>query len=299
MLLITGITGHSGKYFLKELENNHYTDRIKVIIRNKDSVEFIHKSSLNIEVLIGDLDDEAFLNLSMKEVDNVFHIASIFYSEKVVKASVINNIKRIILVHTTGIYSKYKSASFEYQQIENTVNQLIKSSNNSIEVTILRPTMIFGYLNDRNMIKFIKYVDTFPIMPVIDNGQGLIQPVHGKDLGKAYYQVLMSNKLKSDYILSGEKQLTLKELFILIAKHLNKQIRIISVPSSLAVFGAQCLKVLSFNKIDYVERIQRMTENRSFKHELASQDFDYSPNSFEENLKDEVEQYIESKRLKQ
>lgn len=296
MLLITGITGHSGKYLLRQLENNHFTDEIKVIVRNSEQLELFHESPLNIKVLIGDLDNQPFLDSVMENVDTVFHIASIFYSENVVKAAVKNRVKRIILVHTTGIYSKYKSASYEYQQIETKVNQMISNSNYPIEFTILRPTMIFGYLNDRNMIKFIKYVDKFPIMPVIDKGHGLIQPVHGSDLGKAYYQVLVSQNLQPDYILSGERQLSLKELFELIAKFLNKKIRILSIPSSLAVLSAQILKLLSFNKIDYVERIQRMTEDRSFKHDLASQDFNYTPSSFEDNLKAEVELYLKSNR---
>lgn len=297
MLLITGITGHSGKYFLKQLENNHFTDEIKVIVRNNKQLEFLHQSPLNIKVLTGNLDNQSFLDSVMDNVDTVFHIASIYYSKNVVKAAVKNNIKRIILVHTTGIYSKYKSASYEYQKIEMSVNQMISGSNYPIEFTILRPTMIFGYLNDRNMIKFIKYVDKFPIMPVIDKGHGLIQPVHGSDLGKAYYQVLISQNLKPDYILSGERQLSLKELFELIAKFLNKKIRILSIPSCLAVGCAQILKLISFNKINYVERIQRMTENRSFNHDLASQDFNYFPSSFEENLKAEVDLYLESSRF--
>jgi len=296
MLLITGITGHSGKYFLKELENNQYKDGIKVIIRNNDSTEFVINSSLNIKVLIGDLDDESFLNSSMKEVDTVFHIASIFYSEKVVNASILNDVKRIILVHTTGVFSKYKSASFEYQQIEKNIKQLVKATGNAIEITILRPTMIYGYLNDRNMIKFIKYVDIFPIMPVIDNGFGLIQPVHGKDLGKAYFQVLTTQNLKNDYILSGERQLSLIDLFKLIGLYLGKNMTFINVSSQLAVFVAQIMKFMSFKRIDYVERIQRMTENRSYEHKLATEDFDYCPSSFNDNLKDEVELYLDSKR---
>lgn len=298
MLFITGITGHSGKYFLQELEKNNYTGRIRVIVRNNESAEFIYKSRLNIEVVVGDLDDELFLKSVIKEADTVLHIASIFYSEKIVRASVINNVKRIILVHTTGIYSKYKSASFEYQQIEKNVNLLLEKSNSPIEVTILRPTMIFGYLNDRNMIKFIRYVDLFPIMPVIDKGFGLIQPVHGKDLGKAYYQVLESRDLKNDYILSGERQLSLSELFKLIGKYLGKDILVLNVPSILAVFMAKLLKIFSFGKIDYIERIQRMTEDRSFSHELASIDFGYDPSDFNDNLKDEVKLYLSLKKDK-
>ena len=103
MLLITGITGHSGKYFLKELEKNHYAEEIKVIVRNQEHVEFFRGSPLNIKVVVGDLNNQSFLDSEMINVDTVFHIASIFYSENVVKVAVSNKVKRIILVHTTEI----------------------------------------------------------------------------------------------------------------------------------------------------------------------------------------------------
>lgn len=295
MLLITGITGHSGKHFLNELKQKNFKDRIKVIVRNRESLNFIDYNSLDIEILIGDLTDESFLNSALHNVDTLFHVASIFYSENVVKAAIENKVKRVILVHTTGIYSKFKSASSEYKTIEENVDKLVECANYKIDFTILRPTMIFGYLNDRNMIKFIKMVDKLPLLPVINHGKGLIQPVHGRDLGKAYYQVLLTDNLEKNYILSGERALTMIELFKLISEYLGKHLYIISVPKSLGVFFAQLLKIVSLNRIDFVERVQRMSENRNFSHELATKHFNYSPSSFNDSLKEEVQMYLKAK----
>ncbi len=33
MILVTGITGYTGRYFLKELEKNDYTEKIRFFIR--------------------------------------------------------------------------------------------------------------------------------------------------------------------------------------------------------------------------------------------------------------------------
>ena len=46
----------------------------------------------------------------------------------------------------------------------------------------------------------------------------MLQPVNGRDLGKAYFQVLIkSNIMSGDYILSGEQPITMKDLFELIS----------------------------------------------------------------------------------
>lgn len=212
-----------------------------------------------------------------------------------IKAVVKNNVKRAVFVHTTGVYSKYKSASYEYKSIEENIDKIIKESNSKIQLIYLRPTMIYGYLNDRNMIIFIKMVDKFRLFPVISHGNGLLQPVNGKDLGKGYYQLLMKPEIVcGDYILSGEKPISMLEMFKLISSDLNKKTTFISVPLGLGVFMSRCLKVCTFGKIDYIEKVQRMGEDRSFSHEAAEKDFGYKPMPFNEGLKIEIEEYLKA-----
>ena len=59
-------------------------------------------------------------------MDVIFHIVNIRKSINIINAAIKNNVKWVILVHTTGIYSKYKSASKEYIDIENKISNLIK-----------------------------------------------------------------------------------------------------------------------------------------------------------------------------
>jgi uncharacterized protein YbjT (DUF2867 family) len=293
MLLVTGITGHSGKHFLQELIKNKYEGEIRCIVRETSNTSFLDNSGLNIEKIFGDLDDQDFMNEVMTGVDTVVHIASIFYSVILMKAAVTNNVRRAILVHTTGIYSKYKSASEEYKDIEEAINKVIVESNSIIGLVYLRPTMIYGYLNDRNMIVFIKMVDRLRVFPIINHGNNLIQPVNGRDLGKAYYQVLSKPSIMTgDYILSGDKPIKMRDLFELISHLLGKKTTFLSVTLILGVMMARTLKILSIGKIDYIEKIQRMAEDRSFSHKDATEDFGYNPMPLTEGLKIEIEEYL-------
>ncbi|MCM3722111.1 NAD-dependent epimerase/dehydratase family protein [Solibacillus isronensis] len=293
MLLVTGITGHSGKYFLQELIKNKYDGPIRCIVRSNSDTSMIDNSRLNIEKIVGDLENQEFLNEVMNGVSTVVHIASIFYSVNVIRAAIKNNVKKAILVHTTGIYSKYKSASEEYKDIENSIDRIIKDNNSTIGLIYLRPTMIYGYINDSNMIVFIKMVDRLRLFPIIDQGRNLLQPVNGRDLGKAYYQVLRkSNIISGDYILSGERPISMKELFTLISQILGKKTKFISFPLALGVFMARFIKVCTLGKVDYIEKVQRMGEDRSFSHNSATEDFDYQPMLLSEGLKIEIEEYL-------
>lgn len=292
MLLVTGITGHTGSYFLKELIKNKYEGPIRCIVRETSDTSLIDNSGLNIEKAVGDISDKEFLNRCMKGVKTIVHIINIRYTLKLIEVAINHGVKRAICVHTTGVYSKFKVASEEYKIIESKLQKLI--NDNDIKTTILRPTMIYGDICDHNMSKFIKMVDALRIFPVINHGGGLIQPVNARDLGKAYYKVLMlpSGKVKSVYNLSGEKPISLLEAFKLISKNLGKKTIFVSFPLEFGVLLARTLRLITIGKVNYVEKVQRMGENRCFSHEDAKNDFGYNPESFEIGIKREVKEYL-------
>jgi len=299
MLLVTGITGHTGRYFLQELINNNYEGLIRCIVRETSDTTLLDNSSLNIEKVIGDLNDPNFIDKVMDEADTVMHIYNIHHSPIMVKAANKKKVKRLILVHTTGIYSDFKYASEEYKKIENEIKEQKSDPNYSTNITILRPSMIYGDLCDRNMSKFIKILDKLRVMPVINGGTSLIQPVNARDLGKAFFTVLMSPE-KTDgkaYDLSGDRPIKMIDAFKLISKELNKKTVYINIPLSIGVIMARILNVLTLGKKNYIERVQRMGENRGYSHENATRDFGYNPMTFEKGIAIEVKEYLGKNRL--
>ncbi|MCA0170376.1 SDR family oxidoreductase [Bacillus sp. RAR_GA_16] len=299
MLLVTGITGHSGRYFLDELIKHNYEGRIRCVVRETSDTTSLDNSGLRIEKFEGDLSNNSLFNEAMIGVNTVMHIYNIHHSPMIVKAAIENNVSRVILVHTTGVYSQFKNASQEYKNIEKEITKLIENSTGKTEVTILRPTMIYGDLCDANMSKFIKLVDKFTVMPIIDKGNSLIQPVNARDLGAAYYEVLVSPEKTSgkNYTLSGNQPIKMIEVFKLISKELNKKTVFISVPLKAGVLIASIVKILTLGKIDYIERVQRMGEDRSYSHKEARADFNYKPLSIDIGIRLEVKEYLEKQKV--
>ncbi len=300
-LAVTGITGKSGRYFWDFVLENEVLikskwDGIHLISRNIETLNKIEKKSLCLEYFEGDLaNNEVVLDCFTKDCDTLLHIAGIHWSLQLVNAAIKNGIKRLILVHTTGIYSKYKAAGEEYRQIDAKIYQLCKESN--VALTILRPTMIYGDVSDRNVIVFIKMVDKFKFMPTVNGAHYELQPVHCGDLGKAYFDVLMNPDIcnNKDYVLSGGAPIELRDMFNEIAKNLGVNRKYISCPYWIAYAGAWLIYLLSFTRIDYREKVQRLVEPRVYGYEDAAKDFGYTPRTFQEGIVDEVKQYLEMK----
>ncbi|MBE6070104.1 MAG: hypothetical protein E7211_20800 [Clostridium lundense] len=290
MIAVTGITGHSGGFFLQEVVAQNYPNTIRCLVRETSDATALDRSGLAIEKVTGDIEDEKTLHNLLHGASMVLHIAGIRSSNKLLKIAEEERVKRAVLVHTTGIFSKHRMAAEEYLKIESGIKDFLKTA--SISVTILRPTMIFGDLCDHNIHKFIRMVDKLPLMPEIDHGKGRIQPVNARDLGKAYYQALMKESLpKFDYVVSGERSITMHELFAMIGRELGKKTRFISCPINGGEFLAKAVRLSTFGKADFVEKVLRMGENRDFSHEEAFRDFNYQPEPFEIGLRREIEQY--------
>lgn len=202
------------------------------------------------------------------------------------------NVKRLILVHTTGIYSKYKSAGEGYRRTESKIDEMVKGKN--ISLTYLRPTMIYGNVHDANVVIFMKMVDKLRIFPVVVGARYELQPVWCGDLGKAYYQVLMhpQTATKRNYNLSGGKPIMLLDMFKVMAKYIGVRNTYISVPFPIAYGLAWLLFLSTFGKMDFREKVQRLVEPRTFDHTDATQDFGYNPITFEEGVKSEVDEYL-------
>lgn len=298
LLAVTGLTGKSGIVFAGLLAESPLAEQydIRAAVRASSNTKALRAALPQAELCVGELGDEEYLRALTRGADVVFHIAGIGKSAPLVRTALENGVKRLVLVHTTGIYSKYKAAGEHYRIIDKEVTDLCARSGAGL--TILRPTMIYGTLDDRNIVQFIKMVDKLSPMPVVNHANYLLQPVHAEDLAQAYYGVLthLDETAGKNYILSGRDPVKLIDLFRIIAGELGIKRRFVSVPFPVAYAGAWGLYLASLTKVDMREKVQRLCEDRTYPHEEAVRDFGYAPMPFEEGLRREVREYLRLKK---
>ena len=140
-------------------------------------------------------------------------------------------------------------------------------------------------------------VDKLRVFPVVNGARYNLQPISQKDLGYTYYDVLKNEAItkNNNYDLSGEKPIELIDILKIISKSLNKKTTFVSVPFGLAYLGSVMMYYLSFKKVDYREKVQRLVEPRAYSHDKALKDFGFKPLSFEERIKEEINTYKQSK----
>lgn len=297
MILITGITGHSGRWFFSRLVRENYREPIRCVVRESSDRTLFLQCPLHMETVAGDLGDVDFLKKAMTGVDTVIHIAGIKWSEKLAKAAIDAGVRWLILVHTTGRFSKYKSASAEYSRIEDG----ILAQRARIAVTVLRPTMIYGSFRDQNMYKLIIYLDRHRFFPLFGKGDNLMQPIHARDLGNSYYDVLTHEDatINREYDLSGKEPIRYINLIRTVSRALSKRNIYIHIPIHLSIAAAKVYnRVFGKKALVSVEQVMRMNEDKAFSHEPAARDFGYSPVGFQDGIAEEAEEYLAARAAK-
>jgi len=298
-ILITGITGKSGEYMLKKMiahANELQNYAFCVMVRPNSDTKLLDSTTLHIKKFYGDLSNyDSVAKFCSEEYDALVHIAGIQRSLPLVKIAVDSGIRRLVLVHTSGIYSKYKAVGNEYRKIEEEINQYIAGK--QVSLTILRPTMVYGTLHDNNLSVFIRLVDKLRIFPIVNGGKYELQPVWCKDLGEAYYDIMVTPQLTSnkDYDLSGGQAILLIDMLKEIARQLGVHNTFVSCPFWLAYSAAWIVYILSLGRKDFREKVQRLVEPRAYSHENATRDFGYNPSAFSDGISEEIQKYKNQK----
>ena len=297
ILALTGVTNNPGRVLVewiarhKEAVDERFPGGIVPVVRASSGTAHLKKHLPDANVAVADLTDTQALKAAFRGADTVLHMAGIHWSRQVADAAAYCGVRRLIVVHTCGVYSKYKAAGEEYRRIDAYVSDICQK--HRIVLTVLRPTMIYGNGGDRNVIKFIRMVDRLPLMPVVNGGRYALQPVHYADLGEAFFHVLMNETATGgrDFILSGDRPILLREMFAEIGRKLDKRVRFISCPFTVAYPGAVALWAVTLGKVDFREKVQRLCEDRAFPHDAAADAFGFTPRPFEVGIADEVREY--------
>lgn len=302
MILITGITGKTGGGLIDAMVENGYMDTIRAVARETSDLSKLKNSGLSYEVCYGDVSDEVFLSSVAEGCETVCHIASKGHIDSVANAVVnTRSVRHCYFVSSTSIYSEYRAASDKLISAEKEMKLLFENNDGGgIAYTIIRPTMIFGSVNDKNISTFMKWLDRYHVFPIVNNGEALLQPVEKRDLGKGIFQLLIHpDEVKNkEYIISGDRPISLKYCLQCISESIGKRTIFINIPMPIAKAAVYAVYGLSMKRIDYIEKLARLTEDRSFDHKEMTEQFGYTPQSFEFWIQDLAKEYLDKKKEK-
>jgi len=171
-LLITGAAGFIGSYFCKyELECSVHQLESNIKINSSCGSNSVLKNELNNCSVILHLACLAHSNYSAQELDEVNHLGTLALATAAAKAGV----KRFVFVSTVNVHGGVSVKPFtENSNLDDSINtSKVKAENGlkiigaqtGMEITIIRPVLVYGKGAPGNMALLIRMASKLPFTP--------------------------------------------------------------------------------------------------------------------------------------
>jgi nucleoside-diphosphate-sugar epimerase len=277
-IFVTGATGFTGSRVVPLLLKNGY--EVRCLYRGTSDRSLL--SSFQIEWALGDLSDTDALAASIRGMNALVNLASLGFghADSIIRAAKDAGIRRAIFIGTTAIFTQLNAQS---RKIRVAAELAVETS--GLQYTILRPTMIYGSPRDRNIWRLIRFMRYSPIVPVFGDGKYLQQPIHVHDVAQAIVSCLSHDQtVGRSYNIAGKHPLTYNEVVDTIARHMNKRVWKLHIPSKPVVSLLRLVERMRMPFSIKAEQVLRLNENKAFSYADAQRDFGFSPLAFEEGL---------------
>lgn len=282
-VLVTGASGFTGSYVVPRLLQRGV--EVRCFVRANSDLS--HLPGKDIELAYGDLGDPSSLQSALSGVEALVNVASLGFGNalSIVAALTKAGVDRAVFVSTTAIFTNLNAKS---KSVRLAAEQTIQESN--LAYTIVRPTMIYGSVRDRNICRLIRFLNISPILPVFGSGDYLQQPVYVNDVAGAVVDSLLTrDTVNKSYNIAGREPLTYNQLVDTICAQLGCKVLKVHLPASpIVAFLSRIEKTVTLPI--KAEQIQRLGEDKAFDYIDAQADFDFRPRSFEEGLKLELQE---------
>jgi uncharacterized protein YbjT (DUF2867 family) len=252
MNLVIGATGFIGRSLTRQLIAKH-PGQVRVMVRKSSKRDFL--KGQNVEIIEGDVLDEAALDRAMagvetvyyfaavtanlKNVDNLYWKVNVEGTRKAVAAAEKAGVKRFVLGSGLGTV---KGKPGTYMETRWEMEEAVRKS--KLQYTILQPSILFGEGAEFFEAQ-ARVMKTLPVAALIGGGNTKFQPIFVEDVARASVIAGESDdKVGKTLPMGGPEYFTYKELVNLILRAIKKNRIKMPLPLWAAQINAAMMSVL-------------------------------------------------------
>jgi len=275
VILVTGATGYTGRFLVPALVEAG--EVVCCLVRPSSDRQYL--DALKVESRVGDLDRPESIQDAFAGVKKVLHLAHIRYTP-VLCQCLTASIEHVVLVSSLWGMSQIPSALVD--QVRAGEAYAVKWG---LPHTIVRPSMIYGPGNDRNLSRLAAFVRRWRWLPVFGSGEYLQQPVYVEDVVQAIQRAMAKPPIGAVYAIAGAQAISYNALIDQVGAAIGVRPLKLHLPVKWVLAGLWGLQRLGLGIAMKREQILRLQEDKSYSIEAAQRALDYAPLNLAEGLK--------------
>ena len=239
------------------------------------------------DIRTGSLSEPQTLTATFTGAEAVVHLAGMSLAPEFLPAALAAGVKGGVFVSSAGVHTRLVSAAADAKRRgERAVRDAPMAG------VVLRPSMIYGTPRDRNLVRLLRWLERWPVVPAPLGGRTLQQPVHDDDLVQAILAALAAiaaqRSVQPEYDVGGPVPLPLADMIKACGWALGRPAHILPLPLRPVHAAAVWARRLRMPFPVRPEQVLRLTESKAVDIAPARADLGFDPRPFEVGISNEV-----------
>jgi NADH dehydrogenase len=288
--ILTGATGFLGRHLAREMARRGM-DFCALVRPTSDTADL---RRLGVECRVGDLTDRSSLEKAFQGCEAAIHLAAAAdvsdpATNKAVNVQGVRNLieaarsagtRRIVFLSSTCAGRKFRDA---YGESKLAGERLFQAA--PLDVTILRPTMIYG-AGSKEFSTFVNAIRRLPVVPLIGPGTFHVQPAFVDDVLPAILNALERPQTAGKtYDIAGADRITFDGLALAIAGLLGRRRWIVHLPPALCLPAVRVLGKLLERPPVTLDQAMAFLQDTEVDIRPAQADLGFAPRPLTEGLR--------------
>ncbi len=267
MIVVAGGSGFVGSHFVSLLKASRrpYVCISRPLLGDSQSLQKQLEGAHTLVHILG----------KTNGTDEALKQSNVEITKNLVKAAQAAGVKRLIYVSSVAAIRRHGL----YGQTKFEAEEIIGAS--GIPYLIFRPAYIFGRGDRQNTEMMIRTLKQFPVIPLLGGGDFKLQPVYVEDVTRLLFQALDSSDLNKVYTVAGSRQISLKDMLLILSKELRVRRLLIPVPLKPVQMAVRVYASVVKNSKLPVKQILELNKHEAFDISETQRDFGFSPVTFQ------------------
>jgi len=292
-IIIPGGAGFVGRNLVRVLASENYDMKeITVLDKNEKNLEYVGKYGVKaLHVDLAEKGDwyaefngkELVINLAAQISSpnpELFYRNNVLATRNVLEAAKNAGVKRIIHFSSAAVLSVRKDY---YAQTKLEGEELVKNS--GLEYCILRPSIIYGPTDDKNIGFLIDFAKKIPFFPIPGHGKWPRQPIYVDDICYLVISIMKNFSKNEIYSINGRDVIYFRDMVKTVLNQLGGFRFRVFLPVSLFKFLMMSYQRVKGEILFTPDQVDSLTAKEVFPNYPWWEEFNIKVTSFEEGVR--------------